>query len=450
MNSSDMLKTRLEFIQIDPETIRVLDDYRADLAEILPGVLEKFYAHIMKWPNLAAMFKDQGRVDYAKKAQQSHWMRLFEGKFDEDYLQSVRRIGLVHSRIGLEPSWYIGAYSFTLNYLYSDIAQRYESRLSPSSASAKTAALMRAINKCVMIDMDIAISVYLEENERVYNSKLDDLAHNFEDKVGGIIEAVATDSIELETSAKSLTQVASATSGNATSVAAATEQASSNVASVSSAAEELSASIANIEHLANESFKASSEAVAETKLSMDRMLDLNTAIHRINEITNLITAIAGQTNLLALNATIEAARAGEAGKGFSVVATEVKSLATETTKATEDIRAQVSEILGKSDATVQSIEKVGTVIGNVNSLSRDTAESVSQQKQAIDEIARNVDQASAGTSEISRNISSISDGALKTGSSAEEVLEAATRLSSGSRNLKDSVRSFLSGLKSEK
>lgn len=448
MESSVLLKDRLAFIQIDGQTVAALAEYKSHLLEALPEILENFYSHLKQWPHMASMFKDQSRMDYAKKAQESHWIRLFDAKFDEDYMQSVQKIGMIHSKIGLEPRWYIGAYAFTLNHVYTHAAKQYRSIFSPETAQVKTAALLRAINQCAMIDMDIAISVYLDENKNTYDRKLNALAETFEGRIGSIINEVALNSAELEESAKSLTQMASQTSENATSVAAASSQASSSVTSVSSATEELSASISNIDKLANDSFQASGEAVSETKLSMDRMLDLNSAIHKINEITNLITSIAQQTNLLALNATIEAARAGEAGKGFSVVASEVKSLANETAKATEEIRNQVAEILVKSDATVQSIEKVRAVIQNVNSVSGDTAESISQQKQAVDEIARNVDQASAGTSEISHNITSISDAAFRTGVSAEEVLESAIRLSTQNRILKESVNGFISDLKS--
>lgn len=448
MSYSDFMKDRIAFVEIDRNTIAALAEFKPEIEKALPGILKQFYDHIKKWPNLASMFKDQSRMDYARLAQQSHWMHLFDAKFDENYIQSVRKIGLVHSRIGLEPTWYIGAYAFTLNHLYAHASGHYQSLFSPAKAREKTACLLRAINQCVMIDMDVAITVYLDENKNTYNKKLNVLGESFESNIGNIIQGVSASSTELENNAGALTQVAAQTSTSASSVALSAEQAAGNVASVSSATEEMSASISNVERLAQSSFEASNEAVEETRQSMEMMADLNAAIHKIEEITALITTIAGQTNLLALNATIEAARAGEAGKGFSVVATEVKNLATETAKATEDIRKQVADILVKSDATAQSIEKVRNVIQNVNAVSRDTAESVSQQRQAVDEIARNVDQASYGTTEITRSIKGISEAALQTGQSADQVLAAVRNLLQQNKTLNESVSGFMDELKS--
>ncbi len=339
---ADCLKEKISFTEIDHDTRRALEEYRDALEEALPGILEEFYAHVAKWPNLASMFKDQSRMDYARSAQQRHWMKLFSGRFDEDYANSVKTIGTIHSRIGLEPTWYIGAYCYTLNRLYAHAAHQHQSRFAPEKAQEKTALLMRALNQCVMIDMDMAISMYLDENKRTYSEKLGELAKSFEGTIDSIMSGVAAASTEMEAGAESLASTASKTSAASESAAAASEEASTNVSAVSSATEELTASIAHVADMARKSFEAADQAAAETDRSVQTMVELKEAIDKVSEVANLISDIAEQTNLLALNATIEAARAGEAGKGFAVVASEVKSLANETGKATEDIKAQVA------------------------------------------------------------------------------------------------------------
>ena len=447
MTQAAILKDRISFVGIDADTVESLREYRDELRKALPGILELFYTHVKKWPNLASMFKDQSRMDHARQAQQDHWFRLFTAEFDDEYAQSVRRIGLIHSRIGLEPTWYIGAYAFTLNHLYTHAAQQYKSRFSPELAQEKTAKLLRALNQCVMIDMDMAISIYLEENKRSYDLKLNELAESFESTVGVIVEGVSAASTELEASAESLSAMATQTAQGADSVSAASDEASNNVTTVSSSTEEMSASIAHVADMASRSSEASQRAVKEADQSVRMMMELKDAIDKVNAVTDLITGIAGQTNLLALNATIEAARAGEAGKGFAVVASEVKALASETGRATEDIRLQVSEILSRSDAAVKSIEAMKDIISEVREVSGNTADAAGQQKQAILEIARNVEKASMGTHQISERISTISQAAQETGNSAEQVLGVVTELAKQGSNLRDAAAEFISDIK---
>jgi ABC-type transporter Mla subunit MlaD len=449
MQHKNILDDRLSFVGVDKDTRKALHDYSSELRNALPPILEKFYDHVKKWPDLAKMFKDQSRMDHARSAQQEHWIKLFSGRFDDDYAQSVRRIGLIHSKIGLEPTWYIGAYAFTLNHLYQNAASQYKSILSPNKAQKKTAMLMRALNQCVMIDMDMAISIYLEENKKSYDAKLEQLAVNFESKIGVIVDGFSSAATELEASAGNLAKMAERTAEQANNVASASDEASSNVSAVSSATEEMSASINQVAGIANRSSDVSQSAENEADQSVHIMAQLGESIERINSVTDLITGIAEQTNLLALNATIEAARAGEAGKGFAVVASEVKALATQTSKATEDIRAQITDVLSRSKAAAQSIEAVKNSIADVRASSVDTASAVDQQKDAVMEIARNVEQASIGTRDISSNVVLISQAAQETGNSAEQVLGAVTELAMQSANLRTEVGKFIEDIKAK-
>lgn len=447
MSSADLINNRVKFVGIDDDTKEALQDYSEALKAALPGILEKFYNHVSSWPDLASMFKDQSRMDHARSAQEKHWLNLFSAKFDTEYVESVQRIGLIHSRIGLEPTWYIGAYAFTLNHLYADATKFYAKEKKREKATEKTAKLMRALNQCVMIDMDLAITVYLEENKKSYEQKLDALANDFESQIGTIVSAVSSASTELEASSRSLTDMANHTSQNASSVSAAAEEASSNATAVSSATEEMSVSIVQVADMANKSSTASQSAANEADQSSKEMEELKNTIDKVSDVANFISDIAQQTNLLALNATIEAARAGDAGKGFAVVASEVKALANETGKATEDIRNQVSEIFTKSESAVKSIASVKSVIDEVKEASVNTAEAVEQQKLAMSEIAKNVEQTSGGTRQISANIMEISKTANETGNASEQVLEAVTSLAKQSEILKSGVSDFISGIK---
>lgn len=298
-----------------------------------------------------------------------------------------------------------------------------------------------------MIDMDMAISTYLFENKASYDRKLDALAESFEQSIGTIVGNIGTSSHGLENSANILAANANESCQNASTVAAAAEEASINVQTVSSATEEMSVSIAEVANLATQALKASSEAVQETDQAASTMDELKDAISMISQITALISGIAEQTNLLALNATIEAARAGEAGKGFAVVASEVKSLATQTGKATEDITVQVEGILRKSQDAVRSIYATKESINHVNTLVNNTTESMNQQNIAVAEIARNVAEASTGTRQITENITGISQAANETGSLATDVLGAVKVLSQQTENLKNSVHQFLVDIK---
>jgi methyl-accepting chemotaxis protein len=282
-----------------------------------------------------------------------------------------------------------------------------------------------------------------EERQR----KIDGYLKRFDQTVSGALETLASASTELQTTAQSMSATAEETSRQSTAVAAASEQASTNVQTVASAAEELSSSIAEISRQVTQSARISGKAVEETGRTNELVQGLATTAQKIGDVVKLINDIAGQTNLLALNATIEAARAGEAGKGFAVVASEVKSLANQTAKATEDIAAQVNAIQSATGGAVEAIKGITTTIGEINEIATTIASAVEEQGAATQEIARNVQQASKGTGEVSENIAGVTKAAGETGSASSQVLGAASELSKQGELLRAEVSQFLADIR---
>ena len=283
-----------------------------------------------------------------------------------------------------------------------------------------------------------------EEEKKALMMKM---ADDFQASVGGVVNAVSSAATEMQSSATALSATAEQTSNQATTVAAASEEASTNVQTVASASEELSSSISEISRQVAQSTQIANSAVAEVEGANEKVKGLAEAANKIGEVVALITDIADQTNLLALNATIEAARAGDAGKGFAVVASEVKNLATQTAKATEEIAAQIGGIQGATEEAVVAIGSIGSTINEMSEISSAIAAAVEEQGAATQEIARNVEQAAQGTGEVSSNITDVQQAAGETGSSAGQMLSAATELSQQSETLRSEVDKFLENIR---
>jgi methyl-accepting chemotaxis protein len=270
------------------------------------------------------------------------------------------------------------------------------------------------------------------------------LADTFQAAVGDIIDTVSSASTELEAAAGTLTRTAERTQELSGTVAAASEEASANVQSVASATEEMTSSVNEISRQVQESSKIAGDAVKQAQETDARINELSQAAGRIGDVVKLITAIAEQTNLLALNATIEAARAGEAGRGFAVVASEVKQLASQTAKATEEISAQIAGMQTATQDSVAAIKTIGGTIGRISEIASTIAAAVEEQGAATQEIARNVGEAAKGTAMVASNITDVNRGAGETGSASSQVLSSAQSLSSESNHLKLEVDKFLS------
>ncbi|HLZ04697.1 MAG TPA: cache domain-containing protein [Bradyrhizobium sp.] len=273
------------------------------------------------------------------------------------------------------------------------------------------------------------------------------LATRFEASIQAVVGEVIGEAGQMQQAAQNMSRTAGQASQRAQAMEDACQQASNNVQQVASAAEELSTSISEISQRVTQAAQVASKAAADGQRTNETVEGLASAANKIGEVIGLINQIASQTNLLALNATIEAARAGEAGKGFAVVASEVKSLATQTAKATEEISAQIASIQAETHEVVGKIGDIRSTIMQVNEISSSIAAAVEEQGAATKEIANSVQQAASGTSNVSQNITGVTAATTETGSIAELVLNSSGRLSDKLKMLQQEVATFLAGVR---
>ena len=285
------------------------------------------------------------------------------------------------------------------------------------------------------------------QTEEDRKAGLRELASRLERAVKDIADAVKQSAQRMHDGAATMSGAAERTKAQSSTVATASGQASANVQTVASAAEELSASIREIGQQAQNSATVARRAAEQASQTTATMEGLSEAAVRIGEVINLINSIAAQTNLLALNATIEAARAGDAGRGFAVVASEVKTLASQTARATEDIAAQISSIQGVTKEAATAIKGIETVILEINQIASSTASAVEEQGAATAEIARNVQQAAAGTGEVSSNIAGVLEAAAETDHHARIALENSNELTGQADRLWQAVVGFVEDVK---
>jgi methyl-accepting chemotaxis protein len=272
---------------------------------------------------------------------------------------------------------------------------------------------------------------------------VDRLIASFRESSAVALDSIGQSAASMSETAQLLTDVAGATTQRVTSASTSSQEASSNVQTVAAAAEELSASIGEISRQVAETNEIVDGATQSVRDANGKVESLSSAAQKIGDVVQLISEIAEQTNLLALNATIEAARAGEAGKGFAVVASEVKTLASQTAKATDDISSQIKAIQESTDEAVEAIRTIGTTMEDVNRTTSSIAASVEQQGSATEEISRNVSEAAQGTSTVAENVNQVQQSAAETSQSAEAVQSSVSELRQSSDNLRHEIDTFL-------
>ncbi|MGO4573695.1 protoglobin domain-containing protein [Microvirga sp. 2TAF3] len=438
MQDDAALAERLRFLGIDGDVCRELQSVWQVISPALPQILERFYAHLHQVPTLSSLIgSQQSRL---VSAQSQHWSRLFSGKFDAAYVEGIRRIGLIHNKIGLEPRWYIGGYSFVLNELVLVLSAKH--RFSGAALARKIAAM----NKAVMLDMDYAISVYQEAlvKERQRRGKvLADAISSFSGAVQASLRISGEASDALSESATTLDTATGAASMLAGEVASTAEKTAFNMQSGAAATEELAASVRDIGEQASRSANVARRAFESAQHTKASVAGLAEQAKQIGDVVDLIDQIASQTNLLALNATIEAAHAGEAGKGFAVVAQEVKTLATQTAKATMEIGSRIGAIQEATRKSAIEIEDIAHIVEEVSSIATAIAAAVEQQAAVTSEIAMNVQQTSGHTQAVVRSIETLNGSTASAAAAAQHVSSTKHALDQQLYRLRHDIDQFL-------
>jgi methyl-accepting chemotaxis protein len=324
----------------------------------------------------------------------------------------------------------------------SDVAIDCEDRADEIGEIARTVAVFKSnsLERARMRSEQAEAAAAAAEQRK---ADLRNFVGEFRSGVGGILDKVLHSSGEFERVARQLTDTARSTADLSAKSAGASEEASDHVRSAASASDELSQSISEITRRVQESNAISAEAVQQAEATDQRIAQLSEAGARIGDVVKLITSIAEQTNLLALNATIEAARAGDAGRGFAVVAQEVKTLAGQTAKATDEISTQIASMQLATEESVIAIRAITETIERISGIASSISAAVEQQRSATHSIAASVRAAASGTADVAVNVRHAAEGASETGETSSRMFASAQALSGESLHLKAEVDSFL-------
>jgi methyl-accepting chemotaxis protein len=426
---------------IDAEAVALLRQQAGFARAALPALLERLHEAFRPWPEIHAALQDPA----VHGPRLAHWTRVISGELGEGYEASAERLA--------EALYARQVPAFAVTICHATVARGVCQALRAAAGNPagmlagrrirRQTAVEKVINDAAWMDLELLLETYAAAERKARRQVLDQLAGAFARDVQKVTAGAATATRQLETAVQVMAGAADRSTGDADGASRAAEEAGANVATVAAATEELSVSIQEISRQVAESAGIAERAVEHARQTDSVVQALAEAAGKIGEVVMLINGIAGQTNLLALNATIEAARAGEAGKGFAVVASEVKNLASQTARATEDIRAQIGQMQGATGRAVSSIQEIAGTVGQMGAVAQAIAAAVEEQGSATQEIARSIQQAAEGNRRVNLLMQQMRQSADAGRSVAGSVGEASGTLGGEMQQLDRSVARFL-------
>ena len=437
------LTAQLAFGRITPETSETLRQVWPLIDAAMTPLLDLMYDHILRRPDLKALFASDAMIKSARERQHQHWRRLFGGAYDQDYIASVRRIATSHARIGLEPSFYISTYLMALEEIHALVIGAYGRGFATNTSRRRLEHAIRAIDRAVMFDLQLVVSSFLEESAATHHRRLEELADQFGGVINTFTDGVMDAARGLTATSEDMLTAATTATTEASGLSASADRSSMNMGAVASGAEQITASIAEISRQAQQAAANTGAAVETVGHAEEVVNTLNVAAARIGDVVSLIQTIAGQTNLLALNATIEAARAGDAGRGFAVVAGEVKALSAQTARATEDIRVQVGAVRGVVAQIAEAMGAIVTAVERIRESTTSIAGAVEQQGAATREISQSVAAAAAGAADITDGAHNLASVAGRAAGTARDVASASADLTRRTAALTGQATDFI-------